>query len=91
MKYLLNLPLGLAALLQAWFTGLVLMPGPWAGWSDGPSHGAMGLVMLEPVAFAWLLLLRSLPQRGSLVHSTGFRFTADGGSSRWRPAGRSWS
>src|SRR5438105_3650022 len=33
------------------------MPGPWAGWSDGPSRGAMGLVMLEPVAFAWLLLL----------------------------------
>jgi hypothetical protein len=57
VKYLLNLPLGLAALLQAWFTSLVLMPGPWAGWSDGPSRGAMGLVMLEPVAFAWLLLL----------------------------------
>src|SRR5438046_7219984 len=57
MKYLLNLPLGLAALLQVWFTSLVLMPGPWAGWSDGPSRGAMGLVMLEPVAFAWLLLL----------------------------------
>ena len=57
MRYLLNLPLGLAALLQVWFAGLVLMPGPWTGWSDGPSRGAMGLVMLEPALFAWLLLL----------------------------------
>ena len=57
MRYLLNLPLGLAALLQVWFAGLVLMPGPWAGWSDGPSRGAMGLVMLEPALFTWLLLL----------------------------------
>jgi hypothetical protein len=57
VRYLLNLPLGLAALLQLLFAGLVLMPGPWAGWSDGPSRGAMGLVMLEPALFAWLLLL----------------------------------
>ena len=32
MKYLLNLPLALAALLQAWFVGLVVMPSPWPGW-----------------------------------------------------------
>jgi hypothetical protein len=30
---------------------------PWSGWSDGPSRGAMVLVMLEPVALAWILLL----------------------------------
>ncbi len=57
MKYLLNLPLALAALLQAWFVSLVLMPGPWPGWSDGPSRGAMVVVMLEPVILSWLLLV----------------------------------
>src|SRR5260370_1404771 len=46
MKYALNLPLALAALFQAWFAGLVLMSGPWAGWSDGPSRGAMALTVL---------------------------------------------
>jgi hypothetical protein len=56
MKYLLNVPLALAALLQAWFVSLVLMPGPWPGWSDGPSRGAMVLVMLQPVILSWLLL-----------------------------------
>jgi hypothetical protein len=56
MKYLLNLPLALAALLQAWFVGLVVMPSPWPGWEDGPSRGAMVLVMLEPVVLAWLLI-----------------------------------
>ncbi len=57
MKYLLNVPLALAALLQAWFVSLVLMPGPWPGWSDGPSRGAMVLVMLQPVLLSWLLLV----------------------------------
>jgi hypothetical protein len=57
MKYLLNVPLALAALLQVWFVSLVLMSGPWAGWSDGPSRGAMVLVMLQPVALSWLLLV----------------------------------
>src|SRR5438067_9828952 len=56
LRCLLNLPLGLAALLQAWFVFLVLMPSPWPGWSDGPSRGAMVVVMLEPVALAALLL-----------------------------------
>jgi hypothetical protein len=44
----------LAALLQAVFAGLVLMPGSWAGSGDGPGTA---LVMLEPVVFAWLLFL----------------------------------
>jgi hypothetical protein len=57
MKYMLNLPLALAALLQAWFVSLVVMPGPWPGWSDGPSRGAMVLVMLQPVLLSWLLLV----------------------------------
>ena len=35
MKYLLNLPLALAALLQVWFASLVFMSAPWSGWSDG--------------------------------------------------------
>ena len=48
MKYLLNLPLAVAALLQVWFASLVFMSGRWSGWSDGPSRGAMVLVMLEP-------------------------------------------
>ena len=51
MKYLLNLPLAVAALLQVWFAGLVFMSAPWSGWSDGPSRGAMVLVMLEPAVF----------------------------------------
>lgn len=55
-RYLLNVPLLLAALLHAWFVFLVLMPSPWAGWSDGPSRGAMVVVMLEPVGLAALLL-----------------------------------
>jgi hypothetical protein len=38
MKYLLNLPLAGAALLQAWFASLVFMSAPWSGWSDGPSR-----------------------------------------------------
>jgi hypothetical protein len=57
MKYMLNLPLVLAALLQAWFVSLVVMPGPWPGWSDGPSRGAMVLVMLQPVLLSWMLLV----------------------------------
>jgi hypothetical protein len=38
MKYLLNLPLAVAALLQVWFASLVFVSGPWSGWSDGPSR-----------------------------------------------------
>jgi len=57
MKYLLNVPLAVAALLHAWFISLVLMPGPWSGWGDGPSRGAMVLVMLQPVLLSWLLLV----------------------------------
>src|SRR5438067_11155172 len=57
MKYVLNLPLALAALLQLWFAGLALMSGPWAGWEDGPSRGAMALVMLEPAVLCWGSLL----------------------------------
>src|SRR5579884_2812153 len=57
MKYLLNLPLALAALFQAWFAGLALMPGPWPNWEDGPSRGAMAFIMFEAAAAAWLPLL----------------------------------
>jgi hypothetical protein len=60
MKYLLNLPLAVAALAQVWFASLVLMAAPWAGWSDGPSRGAMALVMLEPAASCWALLLLAM-------------------------------
>jgi hypothetical protein len=60
MKYLLNLPLALAALAQALFASLVLMSTPWAGWSDGPSRGAMALVMLEPAVACWALLLPAI-------------------------------
>ena len=51
-----NVPLAVAALLHAWFISLVLMPSPWSGWGDGPSRGAMVLVMLQPVLLSWLLL-----------------------------------
>lgn len=57
MKHLLNFPLGLAALLQARFAYLALMPGPWAGWGDGPSRGAMAYVMFEAAVFSWLPLV----------------------------------
>ena len=43
MKYLLNLPLALAALFQVWFASPVFMSAPWSGWGDGPSRGAMVL------------------------------------------------
>ena len=56
MKYMFNVPLAVAALLHAWFISLVLMPGAWSGWGDGPSRGAMVLVMLQPVLLSWLLL-----------------------------------
>ena len=56
MKYMFNVPLAVAALLHAWFISLVLMPSPWSGWGDGPSRGAMVLVMLQPVLLSWLLL-----------------------------------
>lgn len=57
MKYLLNVPLALAALFQAVFTSLALMSGPWAGWGDGPSRGAMAYIMFEMALAAWLPLL----------------------------------
>lgn len=57
MKHLLNIPLGLAALLQAWFAYLALMPGPWSGWGDGPSRGAMAYIMFEAALFSWLPLV----------------------------------
>src|SRR5437879_2253496 len=69
MKYMLNVPLAVAALLQAWFVSLVFMPGPWPGWSDGPSRGAMVLVMLQPVVLSWLLLL---PVIVGVVFAGGF-------------------
>src|SRR5437764_8316333 len=56
MKYMFNVPLAVAALLHAWFISLVLMPGAWSGWGDGPSRGAMAFVMLQPVLLSWLLL-----------------------------------
>jgi hypothetical protein len=57
MKYLLNVPLAVAALCQVGFASLALMPGPWAGWEDGPSRGAMAFIMLEMALAAWLPLL----------------------------------
>ncbi len=57
MKYLLHLPLALAALFQAWFAALALMPGPWANWEDGPSRGAMAFIMFQAAVAAWLPLL----------------------------------
>src|SRR5579862_2779745 len=56
MKYLLNVPLALAALFQARFASLALMSGPWAGWEDGPSRGAMAFIMFEMALAAWLPL-----------------------------------
>ena len=78
MKYLLNLPLAVAALLQVWFASLVFMSGPWSGWSDGPSRGAMVLVMLEPVALVWILLL---PVIAGSVFADAFD---------WLPVRRRW-
>lgn len=57
MRYLLNVPLGLAALLQVRFAYLALMPEPWPGWGDGPSRGAMAYIMLEAALFSWLPLV----------------------------------
>jgi len=74
----LNLPLALAALLQVWFASLVFMSAPWSGWDDGPSRGAMVLVMLEPVALAWILLL---PVIAGSVFADGFD---------WLPVRRRW-
>jgi hypothetical protein len=78
MKYVLNLPLALAALFQAWFASLVLMSAPWGGWEDGPSRGAMVLVMLEPAAFCWGFLLLAM---------LGAAFTD---SFDWLPIERRW-
>ena len=57
MKYILNVPLALAALCQVNFAALALMPGPWAGWEDGPSRGAMAFSMFEVALAAWLPLV----------------------------------
>lgn len=57
MKYLLNLPLALAALLQTRFAYLALMPEPWPGWEDGPSRGAMAFILFEAALFSWLPLV----------------------------------
>src|SRR6516162_4910278 len=78
MKYLLNLPLALAALFQVWFASPVFMSAPWSGWGDGPSRGAMVLVMLEPVALAWILLL---PVIAGSVFADAFD---------WLPVHRRW-
>src|SRR3954464_13864367 len=78
MKYYLNVPLALAALFQASFAWLVFMPGPWSGWSDGPSRGAMVVVMLQPVALSWIFLL---PVIVGTVFAGGFD---------WLPVQRRW-
>ena len=83
MRYLLNLPLAVAALLQVWFASLVFMSAPWSGWSDGPSRGAMVLVMLEPVALAWILLLPVIADPSSPMHSTGCPSAGGGCSWHW--------
>jgi hypothetical protein len=57
MKYLLNVPLAIGAIAQLIFTSFALMSGPWAGWEDGPSRGAMAFIMFEPAAVSWLMLL----------------------------------
>jgi hypothetical protein len=57
MKYLLNVPLAIGALAQAWFSYLALMPGPWANWEDGPSRGAMAFIMFQPAVLSWLMML----------------------------------
>ena len=57
MKYLLNVPLALAALFQAIFASMALMSGPSAGWQDGPSRGAMAFALFEAALAAWLPLL----------------------------------
>jgi hypothetical protein len=54
------------------------MSAPWSGWSDGPSRGAMVLVMLEPVALAWILLL---PVIAGSVFADAFD---------WLPVRRRW-
>jgi hypothetical protein len=78
MKYLLNLLLAGAALLQIWFASLIFMSEPWSGWSDGPSRGAMVLVMLEPVTLVWILLL-------TVVAGSVFAGAFD-----WLPVRRRW-
>jgi hypothetical protein len=54
------------------------MSTPWSGWSDGPSRGAMVLVMLEPVALAWMLLL-------AVIAASVFADAFD-----WLPVRRRW-
>ena len=57
MKYVLNLPLAIGVVAQLIFASLALMSGPWAGWEDGPSRGAMAYTMFEPAIVAWLMML----------------------------------
>jgi hypothetical protein len=57
MRYLLNAPLALAAFCQIAFASLVLMQGPWAGWEDGPSRGAMAYILVVTAAWSLLPLL----------------------------------
>jgi hypothetical protein len=57
VKYILNVPLALGAGAQALFAFYALMSGPWPGWEDGPSRGAMAYIMFEPAALSWLMLL----------------------------------
>lgn len=57
MRYLLNVPLVVGAIAQLIFGSLALMPGPWGGWEDGPSRGAMAFIMFEPAAVCWLMML----------------------------------
>jgi hypothetical protein len=78
MKYALNVPLAVAALCQAWFASMVLVSAPWGGWEDGPSRGAMALVMLEVAAFCWLILLLAM---------VGAAFTD---AFDWLPTERRW-
>jgi len=55
------------------------MPGAWSGWGDGPSRGAMVLVMLQPVLLSWLLAgVRWSSARYLPAVSAGFGFTANG-------------
>lgn len=75
MKYILNLPLALAALFQVWFAGLIFMSGGAHERSRGPM---VALDMLAPAVLCWLLL--SLAMIGA-----AFTDAFD-----WLPIGRRW-
>ena len=78
MKYLLNLPLALAALFQVWFASPVFMSAPWSGLGRWAVARCDGAVMLEPVALAWILLL---PVIAGSVFADAFD---------WLPVHRRW-